>query len=113
SLGGLLLGVAGVDPGLAKNVIGSVGDLAFMRPNSRLMEQEADRIGIELAARAGYDPQAAITLWEKMNQAAQSEQKIPQWLSTHPSSTSRIADLRDYAERVQGLYQEAVRKQAR
>lgn len=88
-------------------MIGSVGDLAFMRPNSREMEQEADRVGIELAARAGYDPHAAITLWEKMGRVSGGQP--PQWLSTHPSHESRIADLRAYAERVQPLYQ-AVRK---
>lgn len=103
TLGGLLLGAAtGVDPGLAKNVIGSAGDLAFMRPNSRVMEQEADRMGVELAARAGYDPQAAIALWEKLERVGDGQP--PQWLSTHPSHESRIADLRDYAERVQPLY---------
>lgn len=103
TLGSMLLGAyAGVDPGLAKNVLGSVGDLAFMRPNSRVMEQEADRIGVELAARAGYDPHAAITLWEKLERV--SDGQPPQWLSTHPSHESRIADLRGYAERVQPLY---------
>jgi predicted Zn-dependent protease len=103
TFGSLLLGaVAGVDPGVARNVLGSVGDLAFMRPNSRVMEQEADRIGVELAARAGYDPHAAITLWEKFERA--SDGQPPQWLSTHPSHESRIADLRGYAERVKPLY---------
>jgi predicted Zn-dependent protease len=66
------------------------------------MEQEADRIGVELAARAGYDPKAAISLWEKMARASGSG--TPQWLSTHPSNETRIADLKVYAERVQPLY---------
>ncbi|WP_313952639.1 M48 family metallopeptidase [Accumulibacter sp.] len=102
-LGGALIGAYfGVDAGLGQSMIGSVGDLAFMRPNSREMEQEADRIGVELAARAGYDPYAAISLWEKMGRVSGGQP--PQWLSTHPSHQSRIADLRVYAQRVQPLY---------
>ena len=103
ALGGALLGAQyGVDPSLGQNMIGAFGDLTFMRPNSRGMEQEADRIGVELAARAGYDPHAAITLWEKMSRVSGGQP--PQWLSTHPSHQSRIADLRNYADRVQSLY---------
>ena len=104
AIGGALLGAYfGIDSGLGRTVIGTVGDLAFMRPNSREMEQEADRVGIELAARAGYDPDAAISLWAKMSQAAKGQP--PQWLSTHPSHESRIADLRAYGQRVQPLYE--------
>lgn len=103
AIGGALLGAYyGIDPSLGQNVLGTVGDLAFMRPNSRGMEQEADRIGVELAARAGYDPHAAITLWEKMGRVSTGQP--PQWLSTHPSHESRIADLRAYADRVRPLY---------
>ena len=54
-----------IDPNLA----GTVSQAAFVLPNSREAEQEADRIGVELAARAGYDPRAAITLWQKMAKA--------------------------------------------
>lgn len=75
-------------------------------PNSRQNETEADRIGIELAARAGYDPQAAITLWEKM--ASVGGGNTPQFLSTHPSNKDRINDLRDYAHRVMPLYQQSM-----
>ena len=74
-------------------------------PNSRAQEAEADRIGIELAAKAGYDPHAAVTLWEKMAKLGGSEP--PQFLSTHPSHESRIADLKTYSERVMPLYQAA------
>jgi len=104
AIGGVLLGAQyGVDPGLGQKVLGSVGDLAFMRPNSRAMEQEADRVGVELAARAGYDPHASVSLWEKLGRVAGGS-SLP-WLSTHPSHESRIADLRGYADRVQPLYQ--------
>jgi predicted Zn-dependent protease len=103
AVGGALIGsYFGVGSQLGQNALGAVGDLAFMRPNSRGMEQEADRIGIELAARAGYAPQAAISLWEKMQRTADGS--TPQWLSTHPSHASRIADLRVYAEQVAPLY---------
>ena len=106
AIGGALFGsYYGVDPSIGQSVLGAAGELAFMRPNSRGMEQEADRIGVELAARAGYDPHAAISLWEKMARASGSG--TPQWLSTHPSHDSRIADLRTYADRVQPLYKAA------
>ncbi|MBW7900479.1 MAG: M48 family metallopeptidase [Rhodocyclaceae bacterium] len=103
AIGGALVGSRyGIDPSLGENVLGTVGDLAFMRPNSREMEQEADRIGVELAARAGYDPYAAIGLWEKMRQV--SDGGPPQWLSTHPSHATRIGDLKTSADRVAPLY---------
>lgn len=71
-------------------------------PNSREHETEADRIGVELAARAGYDPRAAITLWQKMGQAGGSS--LPKFLSTHPSNADRQQDLTVYAARVMPLY---------
>jgi predicted Zn-dependent protease len=84
--------------GLAYNV--TVG-----LPNSRTHETEADRIGIELSARAGYDPKAAVTLWQKM--AKLGGAKGPQFLSTHPSNEGRIKDLEGYSVRVQPLYEQA------
>lgn len=79
----------------------------FTLPNSRTHETEADRIGVELAARAGYDPRAAITLWQKMGALGGS--RPPEFLSTHPSPESRMNDLRVAAERVMPLYQQAKR----
>ncbi len=70
-------------------------------------ETEAVRMGVELAARAGYDPRAAVTLWNKM--AGQSAGAPPQWLSTHPSHATRQKDLAEYAARVMPLYQGARR----
>lgn len=108
NIGGALIGAYfGIDASLGQSVLGTVGDLAFMRPNSREMEQEADRIGVELAARAGYNPFAAISLWEKMGRASRGQP--PQWLSTHPSHESRVADLRVFAQRVEPLYAAARR----
>ncbi len=61
-------------------------------PNSRTQEAEADRIGIELAAKAGYDPHAAVTLWQKMIEATGSKGKSD-WLSTHPAGEKRLQSL--------------------
>ncbi len=84
------------------------GQYAYMGlmglPNSRSHETEADRIGVELAARAGYDPRAAITLWQKMGTLGGAEPA--KFLSTHPSRDDRIADLTDYATRVMPLYEQ-------
>jgi predicted Zn-dependent protease len=77
----------------------------FVLPNSRENEQEADRIGVELAARAGYDPRAAVSLWNKM--AGLGGSQPPQWLSTHPSHETRVKDLQDYSQRVLPLYERA------
>ena len=74
-------------------------------PNSRGHETEADRIGVELAARAGYDPRAAVSLWQKMGQLSDGEP--PAFLSTHPSREDRLRDLGQYAERVMPLYRQA------
>lgn len=61
--------------------------LAVTKPNSRAAEREADRIGIELAAKAGYDPRAAASLWAKMAEVGGA--RVPQWLSTHPDPENR------------------------
>ena len=77
-------------------------------PNSREMETEADRIGTELMARAGYDPQAAVNVWHKMQRANEGKEPA-EILSTHPSSSSRIADLTVVAKQVEPLYEQARR----
>ena len=76
--------------------------LAIQLPNSRESESEADQIGIELAARAGYDPAAAVTLWEKMGKLGGGGP--PQFLSTHPTPANRAARLKELGEKVQPLY---------
>jgi predicted Zn-dependent protease len=101
---GAALGVGQV----GSDLLGSVAKVSFELPNSREHETEADRIGVELAARAGYDPRAAIVLWQKMAKA--SEGAPPQWLSTHPSNETRQQDLRVYAERVMPLYEQATQR---
>jgi len=100
-IAGALFGVGELGQGIGN----MVADVTLNKPKSRTHETEADRIGVELAARAGYDPHAAVSLWEKMMKLGGSQP--PQWLSTHPSNESRIADLKTYSERVMPLYQSA------
>lgn len=105
------LSVAGALLGLGsgtQNLMSMVTKVTFELPNSREHETEADRIGVELAARGGYDPRAAIALWQKMAQA--SSGSAPQWLSTHPSHENRQKNLAVYAERVMPLYEAARKK---
>ncbi len=77
---------------------------AITLPNSRTSESEADQMGIELAARAGYDPWAAVTLWQKM--AKVGGDAPPQFLSTHPSPANRQQRLSILAEQMMGYYQD-------
>ena len=70
-------------------------------------ESEADLVGMELAARAGHDPQAGVTLWQKM--AAANKNAPPQWVSTHPSGPTRIRDIESNLPKVQPLFARAVR----
>jgi predicted Zn-dependent protease len=89
-----------------------LGEYAYMGliglPNSRNHEVEADRIGVELAARAGYDPRAAITLWQKMGKVSGGEPI--KFLSTHPPREDRLNDLTVYSQRVLPLYEQARKK---
>ncbi len=85
-----------------------VANLTYNLPNSRLHETEADRMGVELAARAGFDPRGAVSLWQKMARLAGGGP--PQWMSTHPSSETRVRDLQDYSGRVMPLYEANRRK---
>jgi predicted Zn-dependent protease len=95
-----------LDPQLA----GTFTQAMFVLPNSRENEQEADFIGVELAARGGYDPRASLTLWQKMAQA--SGGGSPEWLSTHPSSETRLRDLQGYVQKVMPLYEKADKPRA-
>jgi predicted Zn-dependent protease len=78
--------------------------LAITLPNSRQSESEADAIGIELAARAGFDPRAAVTLWEKMGRQGAAP---PEFLSTHPSPENRRQQLQVLAEKLEPVYRAA------
>jgi Zn-dependent protease with chaperone function len=108
-VGAALLGalVASRDPGSAARTTETLeiaAGLAITLPNSREAENEADQIGIELAARAGYDPRAAVTLWQKM---AKEGGGPPEFMSTHPSPENRIQRLGALVAKVDPLYQTA------
>jgi predicted Zn-dependent protease len=74
---------------------------------SREDESEADALGLRLAARAGYNPRAGITLWQKMLSA--NKGAPPQWLSTHPSGATRINDIEARLPRIEPEYQRAAK----
>ena len=85
--------------------LASVGGDLLGRKFSRNDETEADLVGMELAARAAYDPRTGVGLWEKMS--AVSKGAPPQWLSTHPSGASRIQTFKDNVKDVLPLYEKA------
>ncbi|HSE92230.1 MAG TPA: M48 family metallopeptidase [Methylomirabilota bacterium] len=102
-------GVVGSALGVGKggtDLVALVGQVTFLLPYSRLHETEADRMGVELAARAGYDPRAAIALWQKMAKLADGG-GTPSFLSTHPSNEERIKDLGVFSQKVMPLYEQA------
>jgi len=88
--------------GLALSGSALAAAMAVNLPNSRAAETEADVMGIELAARAGYDPRAAVTLWDKMARVGGS--RPPQFLSTHPSPDARQANLGALAQKMMPYY---------
>jgi len=102
--GALLSGWLGIDPNLTDMVAQQGANLLSLK-FGREDESEADLVGMEIAARAGYDPRAGITLWEKMGAA--NKGAPPQWLSTHPASSTRIADMQAALPSVMPLFQRA------
>jgi predicted Zn-dependent protease len=74
---------------------------------SREDESEADLVGMELAARAGYNPRAGVTLWQKMSAA--NKGAPPQWMSTHPSGKTRIKDIEANLPKVERFYEQAAK----
>jgi predicted Zn-dependent protease len=93
---------------LSQDLMGMAATVAIQLPYSREKETEADRVGLELTARAGYDPRAALSLWRKMTASGGSQP--PQFLSTHPAPASRMQDIENYLPRVTPLYEEAKKK---
>lgn len=91
-----------------QELAGLASQLGLNLPHSRTQEAEADKIGLELMARAGYNPNAAITLWQKMQ--ASDGSSPPQFLSTHPSSGSRIQAMQALIPTVTPLYNAAQKR---
>ena len=101
SIGAQLLGL-----GQLGDVAASLGTQLLTLRFSREDESDADLVGLELAARGGYNPQASVSLWEKMGQAGGGAGG-PSFLSTHPSGPQRIQTLQANVPKVRGLYERA------
>ncbi len=99
----------GIDPNLTNMAASGAANLLTLK-FSRGNESEADLVGMELAARAGYDPRSGVTLWQKMGAA--NKGAPPQWLSTHPSGDTRIKDIEANLPKVMPLYEKARAKTA-
>ena len=99
-VGAAIFGLGGLSR-MAADMGGQLLTLKFGRED----ESEADLVGIELAARAGYDPRSGVTLWQKM--AAANKGAPPQFISTHPSGPTRISDIEKNLPKVAGLYARA------
>ena len=102
----LLASLANLTEGQAQ-LASLVNNYGLTLPNSRTQESEADLLGLELMARAGYNPNASVTLWQKM--MAANKNNAPQFLSTHPSPTNRIQTLQSLIPKMMPLYLNAKR----
>ncbi len=89
---------------LALAAYGVGSTVGVMLPYSRLNESEADEIGLVYAARAGYDPRAAVDFWTAMQKESEGKSKPPEWLSTHPSDATRIKKLEEMMPRMVEIY---------
>lgn len=88
------LGANGNQRSLIMAALGVGAQVGVALPHSRTQEAEADRIGLDLMAQAGFDPKESVELWHNMSKSA-GGQEPPQWLSTHPANASRIAGLQE------------------
>ena len=90
----------------AFGLLGVGAEYGILMPYSRIQESEADIIGVDLMAKAGFDPRQSIALWQKMEQTSQGQQPI-EFLSTHPANATRIQSLEQHMPQAMGLYQQA------
>ncbi len=97
---------------LSTEILAQAANLALSLPYARKQETDADLVGMELAARAGYDPRAAAELWRKMARltARTGRGEPPQFLSTHPAHATRIREIEANLPRVVPLYEAARRR---
>jgi predicted Zn-dependent protease len=109
--GGLALGVGlaalGVGSGASRAAMQGYGlgaKVGVLLPYSRVQESEADRIGLILMAKAGYDPKLALQFWERFATGKKDQTQIPQFLSTHPSDATRIQNMRAFLPEAEGYY---------
>lgn len=98
--------------GVPDSLLDTGSDVLLHLPKSRAMELESDIIGLELMARAGYDPRNASSVWKKMQQVSGSG-KGPAFLSTHPAGAERIQELDSYVPKVMPLYETALAQKRR
>ncbi len=103
--GTVYAGTRGTDAGYAAAALGLGAEVGILLPFSRIQESEADVLGQRYMARAGFDPRAAVTLWQKMD--AQGGSKPPVFLSTHPAPSNRAQTLGAQAQRLMPVYQAA------
>ncbi len=104
--GSILLGADTPQKQLLLGALGAGVQYGALMPFSRAQESDADLIGLELMARAGFDPNESVTLWQNMARSAGGAAP-PEFLSTHPSSTTRISQLQAAIPNVMPLYQQA------
>ncbi|NOS87554.1 MAG: M48 family metallopeptidase [Methylococcaceae bacterium] len=90
----------------AFGLLGVGAQYGVLMPFSRTQESEADMIGVDLMARAGFDPKQSVTLWQLMAQATQGQQPL-EFMSTHPAHATRIQNLEQHMPQALGLYQQA------
>lgn len=103
--GTIYAGSRGTNAGYAAAALGLGAEVGILLPFSRTQESEADTLGQRYMAQAGFDPRAAVTLWDKMG--AQGGSKPPAFLSTHPSSGNRAQALNQQAQQLLPVYQQA------
>ena len=90
----------------AFGLLGVGAEYGILMPYSRVQESEADIIGVDLMAKAGFDPRQSVTLWQKMEQASQGQQPI-EFMSTHPAHATRIQNLEQHMPQAMALFQQA------
>lgn len=100
------LGVVQASTGVDAQMLGIAANVLLLLPHSRTHESEADLLGMDYMAKAGFDPRASIALWENMR-AASGGQKPPELLSTHPSDDTRIRLLQERLPISLPLYEQA------
>jgi predicted Zn-dependent protease len=109
--GAIELGAAFLGLGNTGRMAADIGGQLLTLRFSREDESEADLVGMELAARAGYNPRAGVTLWQKM--ASANKGAPPQWLSTHPAGNTRISEIQSNLPKVDPLYARAAKPNQR